>query len=209
MWIAYYRCMINDPIPSAMAEKDSAPPEDNARKFVLTGLTPEFLSEYGEEATSADLMIDFIEVGVDREVKVVHKTADDGTVTMTLIENVTKEDGGRVPTKSNLADIYNVPSKNGGRLFQSPEAMYQDLSNRSLCRIGKNRLEFGYKQDDRRLTLKFDTFNGSTLRLLEVDGTPDDRDAFDPDDFPVRLTEVSDNPEFTGATIAGVLAEWA
>src|SRR5690349_11213626 len=72
--------MTHDFAPTATNEIEGAPRDDNARKFLLDGLTPEFLLHVG--AKRFDLVIDFIEFGVDREVKLVHKTAEDGTVKM-------------------------------------------------------------------------------------------------------------------------------
>lgn len=167
--------------------------DDNARKFVLSDIDPDFLTTHG--AISYLLTTDWLKVGGGNEVKVVSKKYENGEVELLLIEKIRKEDGRTsVPPKKKL----------------TPEE-YESLRESSVLHVEKVRYEFSYPQDDvaedeGRFIVKYDAFVNSTLRILEVDAESDEkRMLFDKDVFPYSLTEVTGEMEYYGYRIAGVL----
>ena len=167
-------------------ETEPRPVEDDARKFTLKGLGADFLRQ--EVPFVFDLTVDWIDTSEDYETKIVRKTFGDGTVEMLRISKVVK-DGKRVAVKRPIT-----------------QDVYEHALEESLCRIQKRRYEFKYVQNHIIYSLKYDEFEGSELKLLEVDApSEEERASFDSSVFPEVLTEVSDDERFTGYRIASML----
>ena len=156
---------------------------DNARKFTLTD-RPDFLSEH--DATGFLLVTDWLDMSKDAETKIVRKEFGDGRVQLLLIAKETDANGNRKAKKAEIS-----------------EAEYLDLLPATKCNVTKQRYEFTFAQDLREFSLKYDVFQDSTLRVLEVDA-PDEaqRSLFDPTQFPSELAEVSDGPTYSGYRVA-------
>lgn len=160
--------------------------EDNARKFVVETISSQLLQDAGP--TSFTLATDWLETGEDSETKLAHKTFTDGTVQILLIAKTTK-DGNRTSEKKTITN-----------------KEYTALLDSSILRIAKQRHEFTYTQYDSSFDIKYDEFEDSTLRILEVDATTEEaRSAFDVTAFPAKLTEVTGNLDYYGYRVARVI----
>jgi hypothetical protein len=160
--------------------------EDNARKFITGALEPKFLGENG--ATSFTLTIDWLETDEANEKKVAYKRFDDGGIQILLIAKVTK-DGNRTSEKEKIT-----------------EEQYRELLGSSILHLEKKRYEFDYIQDGTPFSMKYDEFADEKLRILEVDAsTNEGRNAFNPDDFPSELGEVTGDMRYYGYRIADVV----
>jgi len=173
----------------ATPELVQGPREDNARKFTLEGLSDTDLRL--NNAFSYDLTVDWLEMGEVDETKLAKKVYPDGTEVLLKIRKIT-EDGKRIPEKKLLtADEYNK------------------LLEGSLCSVAKRRSEFKYVQDHVVFDVKYDEFHGSSLRMIEADPQEGDEGVFDPSmfavDFDTELTEVSDDPRYTGFRVTEIL----
>ncbi len=165
-------------IPKDTPEKREAL-DDNARKFIVDAIDPEFLKE--NEASSFTLTVDWLEVGEDHEVKVAHKKFDNGDIQILLIAKTTK-DGNRTSEKEKVT---------GER--------YHQLKATSVLHLEKKRYEFEYSQNGTSFYVKYDEFANGKLNMLEVDASSEDeRDSFSPDDFPARLEEVTGDMQYYG-----------
>lgn len=179
-----YTCCMSNFLPRI--ETEPLPVEDDARKFTLEGLSADFLRR--EVPFAFDLAVDWIDMGTDSETKVARKSFGDGTVETLRISKAIK-DGKRVAVKKPIAQ----------------DAYEQALEN-SVCHIKKRRYEFKYVQNHVIYSLKYDEFEDSDLRLLEVDApSEEERANFDLGAFPVALTEVSDDDRYSGYRIASML----
>jgi len=174
--------------PSPEREKQKEVLNDNARKFVAEPLDPVFLEAHG--AIPYLLVTDWTETGEDNETKVVYKKFDSGEVQIFLISKTTV-DGKRTKEKEDITE---------------DEKRYKKLKNLSKCHVKKMRHEFSYIQNGISFIINYDEFAGGKLVMLDVDGsTPEERDLFEPGNFPVKLIEVSDDPRYSGHRIAEIL----
>ena len=164
-------------------ERDIGPVDDNARKFTLEPLSTGFLDDV--RATSFNLTIDWLEMAEETEVKLSRKAYDDGNTQLYRIEKRTV-DGNRTSTK--------VPIS---------QDKYDRLLANSVLRIEKRRHEFKYVQGHVLFDMKYDEFKDSPLRILEVEEIEGEKgEHFQPAEFMLPLTEVSDDPQYTGYHIA-------
>lgn len=171
-------------IPKSSPEKKETL-DDNALKFTLDGIGPEFLLDNG--AKSFLLTTDWLEMGERSEKKLAHKEFENGDVQILLIQKFTDENGNRtVPPKESL----------------SPEE-YSQLLERSVRRVKKIRYEFDYSQGNTKFSTKYDEFVGGRLRVLEVDAENEAaRESFEPAKFPYQLTNVTGKIEYYGYRVA-------
>lgn len=162
--------------------------EDSARKFTLNSLGSEFLKEI--EDHSFLLTTDWLEVGEDKEKKLACKKYKSGKVEYLLIEKFTDENGNRAaPPKKKLT-----------------KERYEELLTSSILCVKKVRYEFKVVQNDITLDLKYDEFLDSDLRVLEVDaGTEQERNAFNPSEFPTQLMEVTGDLRYYGYRVADMV----
>lgn len=156
---------------------------DDARKFVLPGLSLEYLYENGAE--SYMLITNWTETNEDNETKVAYKLFRDNPDQILLIKKA-KVDGERTAKKIKI----------------SAEEYEKNLKE-SKIRIEKERFEFRIFQNGKWFDAKYDEFVGSELRILEVDAkTPEERLAFDyrafATDLAIEIKEVSDDKDYEG-----------
>lgn len=171
-------------IPINPEKKNAA--VDDARKFTLEGIDRAFLDAHS--ATSCMMTIDWLQTG-DKDEKVVRKEFDDGTMQILHIEKVMK-DGERISAKHPI----------------TPEEYETYKKNAVLPTLRKKRFEFSFAQEGSGFALKYDEFEDSDLRLLEVDASSkESRNSFMAQNFPYKLVEVSDNSDFSGPRIVNVL----
>jgi hypothetical protein len=164
----------------------SKPLEDNARKFVIEAIDDEFLEK--NKATSFTLVVDWLETDEDSEKKLAYKEFDNGDIQILLISKLT-EAGKRTSVKEKIT-----------------EETYNELLNSSVLHLEKKRHEFEYSQNNTSFSIKFDEFTEGELYILEVDApTEEERNAFNPNDFPAKLTEVTGDIRYYGYRIADML----
>lgn len=167
-------------------EKQKEVLDDNARKFVAEPLDPAFLEENG--ATPFLLITDWTETEDENETKVVYKKFDNGDVQIFLISKTTK-DGKRTKEKEEIT-----------------EERYKELLGSSVRHVEKMRHEFTYAHDDISFTMNYDEFAGGKFFMLDVDAaTEEEKDSFNPDDFPVKLVEVTGDTQYYGYKVADIL----
>lgn len=169
-------------IPARSPEKEVV--DDNARKFLVESLGPAFLKERG--AFSVTLTTHFL----DDQSKIVHKDFDGGKTEIWSIRKVTEKDGNRTATRQQVL-----------------EEDYEELCRPAIFSYKKERFQFNYPATNGVLfSFKYDEFDGGKLCMIEVDASTDEvRNSFDPDEFPVPLTEVTGEPGYTGYEIIGTL----
>lgn len=172
--------------PTPEQEKSKEVLDDNARKFVAEVIDATFLEENG--VTSYTMITDWLATGEDNETKVVYKKFDSGDVQILLISKVTK-DGSRTSEKEKIS-----------------EEKYKELLDSSIVHSEKRRHEFNYTQNDTVFSVKYDELVGSKLRMLEVDAlSEEERDSFNPSDFPGKLSEVTGDMRYYGYRIAEIV----
>ncbi len=160
--------------------------DDNARKFICDRLDSEFLKQVN--ARSYTLTVDWLETGDDNEKKLAYKIFDLGDTQILFISKVT-EDGHRTSEKTPLS-----------------EAEYNGRLDESILRMVKRRHEFSYVQNELPFSINYDEFLDGSFCMLEVDATNEaDRTAFDPNDFPASLQEVTGDQKYYGFRIAETL----
>lgn len=160
--------------------------DDNARKFTVETLDPQFLNEH--RAVSFTLIVDWLELGKDSEKKIAHKKFDNGDVQILLITKITK-DNSRTSEKEKIT-----------------EEKYKDLHGSSVIHLEKRRFEFEYSQNNTLFSIKYDEFADSELRILEVDASNEaERSAFDPNEFPSKLVEVTGDRRYYGYRVAEIV----
>ena len=160
--------------------------DDNARKFITETVDPKFLEEH--HASSFTLITDWLETGEDNEKKLAYKEFDSGEIQILLIAKVTKN-GSRTSEKEKIT-----------------AAEYAERISSSILRLEKKRYEFTYTQNDISFSVKYDEFAGDKLRILEVDASSEEeRNSFNPHDFPVHLTEVTGDMRYYGYRVASVV----
>lgn len=160
--------------------------DDNARKFIVETITPEFLET--NNASAYTMTTDWLETGEDNEKKLAYKKFDTGDTQILLIEKTTK-DGDRTSEKQKIT-----------------EEEYTQLLESSLLRLAKRRYEFTYTQNGTSFSVKYDEFAESDLCILEVDATSEEkRNSFRPGDFPVELKEVTGDIHYYGYRVARML----
>lgn len=159
--------------------------DDNARKFVVEPINESFLREH--KASSFKLIIDWLETNEDTETKVAYKDFGDGNIQILLIAKTTVDDNRTSEKK------------------QITEEEYEQLKSSPIRHLEKIRYEFTYTQSDIPFSMKYDKFVGSNLRVLEVDASnEEERGAFDPNDFPIELEEVTGDTQYYGYRVAEV-----
>lgn len=160
--------------------------DDNARKFTLNPIDPQFLTEH--QATTYTMIADWLETGDDDEKKIVYKQFNTGNIQILLISKVTVGDS-RTTVKQKIT-----------------AKQYEELLADSTLCIVKNRSEFAYIQNGISFDMKYDEFAGSKLCILEVDGASEQaRHSFDPSGFPAPLVEVTGNTRYYGYRTATAL----
>lgn len=160
--------------------------DDNARKFAVDTVDPNFLEEHG--ASSFTLIVDWLETGEDNEKKVAYKEFDNGDIQILLISKLTK-DGKRTSQKEKIS-----------------EETYKELLNSSVLHLEKKRHECEYLQNNISFSIKYDEFAGDRLHVLEVDAaSEDERNSFNPTDFPAQLTEVTGDIRYYGYRVADII----
>lgn len=160
--------------------------DDNARKFIVETIMPEFLEEH--RASAYTMITDWLVTGEDNEKKLAYKKFYTGDTQILLIEKITK-DGDRTSEKQKIT-----------------KEEYEQLLASSLLRLEKKRYEFTYAQNDTPFSVKYDEFAESNLRLLEVDATSEEeRSSFTPHNFPVELKEVTGDINYYGYRVADIL----
>jgi hypothetical protein len=176
---------MSEEIPQNKLEKKEIL-EDNARKFTLGSIDSQFLKDHN--ATSFELIVDWLETGEDNEKKLAYKKFDNGSIQILLISKITK-DGNRTSEKNKIS-----------------EDEYKRLLGSSKLHLEKRRYEFSYNQDTIAFNLKYDEFEDGKLNMLEVDAvTEEERSSFDPKQFPSTLSEVTGNLNYYGYRVAETL----
>lgn len=160
--------------------------DDNARKFITEALDSKFLED--NNASSFTLTVDWLETGEDTEVKVAHKKFDNDEVQILLIAKTTK-DGNRISEKEKIS-----------------EERYQQLKVSSVLHLEKKRYEFDYEQNGTPFSVKYDEFADGKLNMLEVDASSEEqRESFDPKEFPSELKEVTGDIRYYGYRVAEII----
>lgn len=159
--------------------------DDNARKFTLDTIDPEFLQK--NNTKSFLLTTDWLEMDESSEKKLAHKRYGDGDVEILLIQKFTQNGKRTVPPKEKLT-----------------EDQYQEfLALSPALRVEKMRHEFNYIQNGISFSVKYDEFVDSELRVLEVDAQNEaERDSFASRAFPYDLTEVTGDVQYYGYRVA-------
>lgn len=167
-------------------ERNKETLEDNARKFVVESIDSIFLKD--NRASSFTLIVDWLEAGEDNEKKVARKEFDNGDVQILLIAKNTK-DGNRTSEKQKIT-----------------EEEYAKLIASSILHLEKRRYEFEFTQNHISFSVKYDEFTKSDLRIVEVDApSEEERDLFNPIDFPSQLSEVTGDINYYGYNVACVI----
>lgn len=157
--------------------------DDNARKFITDALSASLLEQ--NEARSYTLTVDWLETSEANEKKLAHKVFDDGSTQLLLITKVTKNN-----------------TRSTERTVLSPED-YEKLLPESILNLQKKRSEFSYLQNGIPYSCNYDAFSEGTFRMLEVDATTEhERAAFNPNDFPAHLDEVTGDLKYYGYRVA-------
>lgn len=160
--------------------------DDNARKFTTDVIEADFLLV--NDAIGFRLITDWLEIGVDTEVKLARKVYDNGQEQLLLISKITN-DTARTSTKEAITTD-----------------QYQMHIASSVCHLEKMRYEFTYRQNDTLFDVKYDEFIGSSLRIVEVDAQSDaERESFTPDAFTGALQEVTGDIRFYGYRVADLV----
>lgn len=160
--------------------------DDNARKFIVESFDDSIL-----QAASAQylLVTDWLEMGAENEKKLAYKKYSNGDVQILLISKHTDKQG-RTSVKDKI-----------------DAEVYEKLLSGSVRHIEKIRYELNTTQGDVDFELKYDEFEDSSLRILEVDAkTDEERAVFDTESFPARLTEVTGDIRYYGYRVGDVLA---
>lgn len=159
--------------------------DDNARKFTLDTIDPEFLQK--NNTKSFLLTTDWLEMDESSEKKLAHKKYKNGDVEILHIQKFTQDGKRTVPPKEKLT-----------------EDQYQEfLALSPALRVEKIRHEFDYTQNGISFSVKYDEFVDSELRVLEVDAQNEaERDSFAPRAFPYDLTEVTGDVQYYGYRVA-------
>jgi hypothetical protein len=159
---------------------------DNARKFIVETTDYAFLED--NDATAFTLIVDWLEMDKDNEKKVAYKQFATGDTEILLIAKVTK-DGNRTSIKNKIT-----------------EEAYEALVSSSVLHLEKKRHECDYIQANTSFSLKFDEFAGGKLYILEVDAlSEEERNAFNPHDFPAQLVEVTGDIRYYGYRVADMI----
>jgi len=160
--------------------------DDNARKFVVSIIDPEFLEV--NNAINHLLVTDWLETGEDNEKKVARKKFENGDVQILLISKVTI-DGNRTSEKEKIT-----------------EEQYKGLLTNSIRHVEKMRHEFKYLQDSVEFDIKYDEFTDSSLRVLEVDASTDtERESFTLNEQFVGAREVTGDLQYYGYRVADIV----
>lgn len=184
--ICYYNAMIdNEAAPNPEREPNKEILDDNARKFIVESLDDALLAS---EDTHYLLVTDWLEMGSDNEKKLAYKKYSNGEVQILRISKVTTEEG-RTSQKEKIN-----------------EEQYEALLTHSIRHVEKIRHELNFTQGDVHFELKYDEFEDSDLRILEVDAKSDEERAiFSFEEFPGILSEVTGDIRYYGYRVGDVL----
>lgn len=170
--------------PKIIEKKESM--EDNARKFIVQAIDPNFLKE--NNASSYELIVDWIATDEDSEKKLAYKKFENGDVQILLISKVT-ENGIRTSEKKTIT-----------------EEEYKTLIGSTILHLQKRRYELKTAQNNISFSLKYDEFENGKLCMLEVDAAnEDERNLFNPGEFPASLSEVTGDIRYYGYRVADML----
>jgi hypothetical protein len=179
----YTRKMDTEDIPAAKPENKEVL-ADNARKFVARGISQDLL----KESRSCLLTVDWLETNENDEKKIIFKEFVDGEKQLLLVTKVSK-DGNRVSERRKIDQVE-----------------YDAFLKQTLLCVAKRRYEFKVTQNEIVYAIRYDEFQNSELRVLEVDASNDlDRTKFDPTLFPAELTEVTGNIGYYGYRVADLI----
>jgi hypothetical protein len=160
--------------------------DDNARKFISEPIDRSFLQDH--HAKSFTLTTDWLETSEESEKKIAYKEYDNGDIQILLISKHTT-DGKRSTVKEKITG-----------------EEYNTLLGSSILRVEKRRHEFEYIQNDIAFSVNFDEFTAAGLNVVEIDASKDEeRNIFDPSDFPAKLAEVTGDMSYYGYRIAHIL----
>lgn len=182
----YAQRMIHLSIQATKTSGKNELADDNARKFIVGTIDNELLRD--KKAISFHMIVDWLETGEENEKKVAYKKFSTGDTQILLISKTTT-DGKRTSDKKKIN-----------------EREYEGLLKSSILRLEKVRHEFEHVQEGVTFSIKYDEFTGGKLQILEVDApNEDERDSFNPDDFPAKLSEVTGDARYYGYRITGIL----
>ena len=161
--------------------------DDNARKFITEPVSSSFFEDM--QPNTFTLIVDWLQADPVSEIKLAYKTFADETTEILLISKITQDDGTRKTVKKPIdAD------------------KYRNLLTGSKLRLEKTRRELSYTQAKVTFDVKYDIFADEKLYMLEVDAaTNSDRDAFEPENFPFGLREVTGNLNYYGYRVCDKL----
>lgn len=166
-------------LPTPERKKQREILDDNARKFVTEPLDPEFLRANG--ASAHTMITDWLVMQEDLEIKVVRKKFDNGDVQILLISKTIKDDS-RVKEKEEIT-----------------EKRYQEFLSSSFRHVEKKRHGFTCTQNGISFIVNYDEFTGGKLFMLDIDAaTEEEKDSFNPSDFPGKLVEVTGDKQYYG-----------
>ena len=173
-------------IPTATPEKKEAL-DDNALKFIIGDID---LSSVTDNDVTAYLMTtDWIDIGADDEEKLVIKHYTDGTIDWLRIKKVIDESGGRKSKKVPISEMEYIAALVDSKIT-----------------VVKTRTDFTYTQNDIVFKLTYDEFDGSPLRIMEVDAKDEQqRISFKPTMFPAGLESVTGDIRYYGYRVADML----
>jgi hypothetical protein len=168
----------------AIKAEDKEVLKDNARKFVVRGISQDLLTG----SRSYLLKADWLETNQTDEKKITSKEFADGSTQLLLVTKVSK-DWNRVSERREL-----------------DQAEYEALLEQSVLHLAKRRHEFKVTQNEIVYTIRYDEFQDSELCILEVDASSAlERAKFDPALFPAELTEVTGNLGYYGYRVANLV----
>ncbi|MES2213292.1 MAG: hypothetical protein V4473_00450 [Patescibacteria group bacterium] len=160
--------------------------DDNARKFIVEKIDQKFLIQ--NNSISFNLIIDWIETAEDKEKKVVFKTFETGETQIFFVSKIITN-GNRISDKKKIS-----------------EDEYKNLLDTSILHLEKKRHEFNFIQNSISFSLKYDEFASEKIRILEVDSeNSEERNLFNPNTFPYRLTDVTGDKSYEGFRIVKML----
>lgn len=182
--------------PNHSPEIESKP--DNDRKFVVTSGAIDHAKLTEESPEEYDMTVDYTVIndyggGNYEEEKIARKVYDDGSEKILKIAKV-KLNGNRDAKKAAVA-----PEK------------YADLVTGSVKHLFKRRHELVYRQQDgAEFPIKYDILENGKLYMIEVGANiVAIGGAFNIDEFPADLVEVSGDKDYEGHQMVDTLAKIA
>jgi hypothetical protein len=167
---------------------------DNARKFRVGPIDESFLEKH--KASSTKLIVDWLEIdkGTETEIKLAYKKDLRTREIEILLISKTGVGSDRKTTRDDITQ-------------EEYDRRKSELSKKpSVPHLEKTRYAFTYSQNGTaHFPVKYDVFERSELRMLEVEDSSEGEEEFSPDDFPFDLSEVSDNQDYSGYRVAGIV----